>query len=173
MKTAIRRQINSRNRQAAKAEIANQLAPCDVQPTLLATDDVRFRLVLQTQIYENYGTHCCECESDESCTCSDHWKAKAGSEYQRDVGTANDVIETGSAGLEKIASEIRQKVERNDRFLQEYAIGWSLVPTNEETTEERELREMHEWGYLAPGAKTEAERQEYYEQRLARLREDI
>jgi hypothetical protein len=125
----------------------------DEEPAPAAATDTTFRVVVNSQVYENYGTHCCDCKDDESCTCAPYWKAKGGSEYHRTVGTAADVMAMGSKGVEEIANAIRATFERNDRFWHEYAIGWELVPSTQETYEEQMLREMHEEGW--PGHETE------------------
>ena len=56
-------------------------------PTELSSNNAAvvgpYRLVLTTQLYENYGTHACEHESDEACDCHPYWKAKGGSEYHQ------------------------------------------------------------------------------------------
>ena len=109
-----------------------------------------FRIVISTQVYENYAAHCCECETEESCTCGDYWKAKGGDDFQRDIGSANDVIEMGAAGVQAIADEMRKLVERDTRGLQVSVLGWSLVPSDEETMGEEDLRQMMEWGYFSP-----------------------
>lgn len=121
---------------------------------------VTFRIVISTQVYENYGDHYCECEYEEPCTCVDHWKAKGGDDLQRDIGSANDVIAMGAKGVQAIADEMRKLVEEDNRAYRVHVIGWSLVPSDEETPGEADLREMREWGWLTS---------EQYEARLAKL----
>ena len=43
-----------------------------------------FRIVLSTQVHENYGVHCW----DGKGFCPSHWKAKRGNEYHLSVGEA-------------------------------------------------------------------------------------
>lgn len=106
-----------------------------------------FRIVVKTQVHENYGTHSCECESGATCTCTPCWKAKGGNEYHLAVGTSDDVQTLGSEGLEELVNKVSAKVEKCDRFFQEYMINWELVPSTEQTYEEQMYREMYEEGY--------------------------
>jgi hypothetical protein len=92
-----------------------------------------FRLVIQTQTYENYATHCCDCVSDEACTCGEHWKAKGGSEYHQPLGSANDVIALGAKGIQAIADRMAKKATRNDRNWQENPTSWAIFSNTEET----------------------------------------
>jgi len=122
--------------------------------------DLTFRVVISTQVYENYAVHACECETEESCTCGDYWKAKGGDDLQRDIGSAADVLAMGSAGVQAIADEMRKLVEEDTRGYRVHVIGWCLIPSTEETPGEADLREMLEWGYFS---------NEQYPARLARL----
>lgn len=124
----------------------------DEESTPAVATETTFRVVVNSQIYENYGTHACQCESEELCSCTPYWKAKGGSEYHRNIGTAADVMAMGSKGVEAVAAAIRATFERNDNYWHEYAIGWELVPSTEETYDERMYREMHEEGW--PGHET-------------------
>lgn len=107
---------------------------------------VTFRLVITTQIHENYGAHCW----DGTGECPQYWKAKGGEEYHRNLGTANEVIEMGQKGIHRVLADMRTKVETLDDYWHEYVIDWSLVPSNEETYGEQEAREMLEWGWISP-----------------------
>jgi len=115
------------------------------EPTLTEpTGPVTFRLVITTQVYENYGAHCWDGKGE----CPQHWKAKGGNEYRQNIGDANTVIELGSEGVRELYRALANKHTRFDDYYDEYVIGWQLVPSNEETYEERELREMLEWGMI-------------------------
>lgn len=157
--TADHRSANKARRALDSAIIAEQL---EEGPIVEAAPKgpVTFRIVISTQVYENYGAHYCECEYDEPCTCVDHWKAKGGDDFQRDIGSANDVIAMGAKGVQAIADELRKLVEEDNRAYRVHVIGWSLVPSDEETPGEADLREMREWGWLTS---------EQYEARLAKL----
>jgi len=130
------------------ALIAEQLEEAPVTEAPAKAVSETFRVVVTTQVYENYGTHCCECESDDSCTCKPYWKAKGGNEYVRDIGTISEVLVLGAKGVQAIADEMSKAVSENNRHWHEYAISWCLLSSTEETYEERELREMVEEGYF-------------------------
>ena len=89
---------------------------------------VTFRLVITTQVYENYGYR---------------MKSKGGSEYHVPLGNAMDVINLGKAGIDRLISKVSEKVERfateEIHSYDEYIIGCEIVPSNELTYEE----EMH------------------------------
>ena len=113
---------------------------------IVASVVATLRIVLTTQVYENYATHCCKCESEESCTCGDYWKAKGGGEYHIDIGSAADVIALGSEGIQAIVDKMSLSVSKDTRDFREQAIGWSLIPSNEETHDEQMYREMRDEG---------------------------
>jgi hypothetical protein len=158
--------LNNARRSHGKAIIRSWMEEShDDEPQPVRDEtETTFRVVLTTQVYENYGTHCCECETEESCTCKPYWKAKGGSEYQRAIGTASDVIALGSKGVQAIADEMAAKVARDDNYWQEYAIGWNVVPSTEETYDEQMYREMRDEGYWP-----DAHKDEIYAQRMASL----
>lgn len=139
-KTECRRESN-RVRNIIREALEPVAAPA---PT--TNGEITFRLVLVTQIHENYGAHCW----DGTGECPQYWKAKGGEEYHRNLGSANDVIQLGREGIDRALSAMRAEVEKSDEYWQEYAINWELVPSNEETYGEREVREMLEWGWISP-----------------------
>lgn len=143
------RGLNRARREHGKAIIREWMEQpaIDDEPAPATAGETTFRVVLSTQIYENYGVHACECESEESCTCRDYWKAKGGSEYHRSIGTASDVIALGSTGVQAVVDELIAKHCKRTRGWDEYAIGWSVVPSTEETYDERMYREMYEEGW--------------------------
>ena len=153
--------LNRARRDYGKAVIRSWIEETD-EPTPAPVSEgvTTFRVVITTQVYENYGAHCWDGEGE----CPQHWKAKGGSEYHRNIGTASDVIALGSKGVQAIADEMAAKVARDDEGFQEYAIGWSVVPSDEETYDEQMYREMRDEGYWPQGHE-----QEVYEQRIASL----
>lgn len=152
---------NRKNQRAlAKAIVAEQCGDDTVIVLDSKPENVTFRIVLTTQVYENYGAHCWDGEGE----CPQYWKAKGGNEYQRNIGSANDVIQMGSKGVQKIADEMSAKVTQSDEGHREHTIGWSIVPSNKETYEEADLREMCEWGIING---------ESYERQLAVLHRGI
>lgn len=148
-----------------RAVIDEQLDTDDFEPAPTKTDTT-FRIVLRTQCYENYGAHCW----DGTGECPQHWKAKGGNEYQRQIGDANQVIELGKAGIEKHLAEMTKIVNSSDEYYQEYAINWEIIPSTEETCEESDLREMFEWGSFGLN---DSEREALYASRLNKLQSGI
>ena len=124
------------------------------------TGPVTFRLVITTQVHENYGAHCWDGKGE----CPQYWKAKGGNEYQRNIGDANTVIEMGHKAISDLAGEMASRIARQDEYWEEYAIGWAIIPSNEETYEEKDLREMLEWGMLT---------EKQYKRRIADLQRDL
>lgn len=158
------RSLNRARREESKAIIHSWTPETDTPVAPATKGETTFRVVVTSQVYENYGTHCCDCDSDESCTCEPYWKAKGGNEYQRNIGTASDVLAMGSKGVQAVADAIEAEITRNDRFFEEYAICWQLVPSTDETYEEQELREIHEEGWWP-----EEHADQIYADRLAAL----
>ena len=103
-----------------------------------------FRIVVTTQVHENYGAHNWDGEGE----CPQYWKAKGGNEYQQLVGTASEIAEMGSEQISAKVREFVAKITNKDDFFDEYVINWSLVPNTEETYGEKELREMLAEGYI-------------------------
>lgn len=140
--TATLKRLSKKARRAEAKRMVNDWEGDD--PTPATTGPVTFRLAITTQVYENYGAHCWDGEGE----CPQYWKAKGGSEYQIPLGDANAVIELGHAGLCDLVRQNASKTTRKDEYWDEYVIGWSVVPSNEETHEERSIREMLEWGII-------------------------
>jgi hypothetical protein len=154
--------LNNARRSYGKAVIRSFMEESPEADTPEPTNEAEttFRVVLSTQIYENYGAHCWDGEG----TCPIHWKAKGGSEYHQAIGNASDTIALGSKGVQAIADAMAKQVARDDDYYQEYAIGWNVIPSTEETYDEQMYREMRDEGYWP-----EAHKHEVYEQRIADL----
>ena len=76
------------------------------------------KLLIQTQVYENYGS------ADEP-----YWKAKGGSDYVVKKINVNKVTETVMA--------LRSQIECDNEFFQETIIGWEVVANDYLTEFER------------------------------------
>jgi len=70
-------------------------------------------LVIRTQYMENYGAH----DWNGMGECPQYWKCKGGSEYKILGIPLNDNL------AEIVASA---KVERNDNYIREYIIDWTV-----------------------------------------------
>ena len=140
-----KRGLKKAHRSLDRAIVNEWLEESDSPTVTRTTGPVTFRVVIVTQVYENYGAHCWDGTGD----CPQYWKAKGGNEYHRNVGSANEVLQLGRAGIDKIVSEMRDKVEKRDDSWDEYAIDWLLVPSNEETYDEQMYREMLDDDYFS------------------------
>jgi hypothetical protein len=114
--------------QAVIAEWADE--PVTAEPAKSGT--TTFRLVLWTQIYENYGAHCW----DGTGECPQYWKAKGGTEYHYQLGDANAVLALGAKGLEALVKQLTGKINKWDNSWDEYVIGWQVWPSTEKTQDE-------------------------------------
>lgn len=74
------------------------------------------KLVIATQVEENYGAH----DWDGEGTCPQYWKAKGGSEY---IIENLDPLKV-APGL--VINTIRGKIESNSEYYREYILAWSL-----------------------------------------------
>ena len=74
------------------------------------------KLLITTQVYENYGAH----DWDGVGECPQYWKAKGGCDYVvKKFKDINRVTETVMA--------LRGQIECDDRFYRETIIGWEIV----------------------------------------------
>ena len=75
------------------------------------------KLLISTQVYENYGAH----DWDGTGVCPEYWKAKGGSDY---------VIKKFKGGDEEAVKAIfclRPQIESDDQFYRETILSWDLV----------------------------------------------
>lgn len=100
-----------------------------------------YRLVIQTQVYENYGAH----NWDGTGECPQYWKAKGGNEYQTPATYA--IGETTSDNEQKVLDRYRHMIEQRSEGYHEYIIGVDWVSTHEETPDEYMRRDMADSGY--------------------------
>ena len=73
------------------------------------------KLLITTQIYENYGAH----DWDGKGECPSYWKAKGGSDYVVKKINVNKVTETVMA--------LRSQIEQDNEHFREDIIGWEVV----------------------------------------------
>ncbi len=79
-------------------------------------------LVIQTQVYENYGAHAWEGEGE----CPQYWKAKGGSEYKVPNVDLN-------ADLVALVDTLRPQVEADDHYWREWVIHWEVLADDQPT----------------------------------------
>lgn len=75
------------------------------------------KLLITTQVYENYGAH----DWDGKGECPQYWKAKGGDEYVILGVDECDMIDI-------IADRARRLVEKDNDFVEEFVIGYHVVP---------------------------------------------
>jgi hypothetical protein len=71
------------------------------------------KLVIRTQFMENYGAHDWDGEGE----CPQYWKMKGGSEY---------MIENVPLNIDYAAVVEMAEVEKNNEYVREYILDWSL-----------------------------------------------
>ncbi len=97
------------------------------------------KLLITTQVYENYGAHDWDGEGE----CPQRWKAKGGSDYVVKNINVNKVTET--------VMGVRDQIEEsNDHFL-EKIIDWSIVADDALT--EFEQSQLNYEGVIRYGSK--------------------
>jgi hypothetical protein len=75
------------------------------------------KLLITTQIYENYGAH----DWDGVGECPSYWKAKGGNDYvvKKFRGSAEAATQAVIA--------LRSEIETNNEYFRESIIGWNVV----------------------------------------------
>ena len=73
------------------------------------------KLLITTQVYENYGAH----DWDGQGECPQYWKAKGGSDYVIRNINVNQATETVMA--------VRGQIEQDTDAFRETVIDWSIV----------------------------------------------
>ena len=76
------------------------------------------KLLITTQVYENYGAH----DWDGVCECPQYWKAKGGSDYVVKKINVNKVTET--------VMGVRSQIEQDNHAFRETIIDWTIVADN-------------------------------------------
>lgn len=84
------------------------------------------KLLISTQVYENYGAHDWDGEGE----CPQYWKAKGGNDYV--VKNFSDFKR-----LVEVVLALRPQIEGNDNYFQEQIINWEIVADDYLTEEER------------------------------------
>lgn len=83
------------------------------------------KLLITTQLYENYGAH----DWDGKGQCPSYWKAKGGNDY---------VIRDFRGGeATAMVMAVRERIEESSDYYRETIIGWDLVEDSYLTEFER------------------------------------
>jgi hypothetical protein len=85
------------------------------------------KLLITTQLYENYGAH----DWDGKGSCPSYWKAKGGNDYVIKDFRGGDEAATA------MVMAVRERIEENSDYYQETIIGWDLVEDSYLTEFER------------------------------------
>ena len=80
------------------------------------------KLLIQTQVYENYGAHDWNGEGE----CPQYWKAKGGSDYVLPNFTA--FTDTAS-----VVEALKPQVEANNHGWREWVIHWEVLADDQPT----------------------------------------
>lgn len=88
------------------------------------------KLLITTQVYENYGAHDWDGEGE----CPDYWKAKGGSDYVIKNVDECDMIDI-------IVDRVRDQIEMDNEAFREYIIGYRIVADDYMTEFERDQLE--------------------------------
>lgn len=96
------------------------------------------KLVIQTQIRENYGAH----DWDGVGECPDYWKFKGGNTYVVENLTANQVEKILDGGIPTITGLISEKNE----YFEEYILSHEIVSDSATPWDEWETPVILSWG---------------------------
>lgn len=88
------------------------------------------KLLISTQVYENYGAHDWDGEGE----CPQYWKAKGGNDYIVKNFTAFNAIPS-------YIMVLRDKIEVNNEFCRERIFDWEVVADDYLTQFERDQLE--------------------------------
>jgi len=98
------------------------------------------KLMISTQVYENYGAHDWDGEGE----CPQYWKAKGGNDYVvknfRDFNRTTEVV-----------MALRPQIECDDEYFREHIIDWEVVADDYLTPFEKSQLEYD--GTIRYGAK--------------------
>ncbi len=88
------------------------------------------RLLIQTQIEENYGAHCWDGTGD----CPQYWKMKGGNEYV--LPLTIEQAAQGQKELNKLVFRLLPEIEKDNDHWREYLRDWQLLDAGEQTPDE-------------------------------------
>lgn len=80
------------------------------------------KLMIQTQIEENYGAHDWDGEGE----CPQRWKMKGGNDYAFNLGP----VGRSEEALSELVAVLRNQIEEDNIGYREYIIGYAQVEDN-------------------------------------------
>ena len=89
------------------------------------------KLLIQTQIHENYGAHAWDGEGE----CPQYWKAKGGEEYV--LPNFTDFLNTKA-----VVEALKPQVEANDHYWRETVVSWAVIGDDDLTQWEKDQLEF-------------------------------
>lgn len=84
------------------------------------------KIVIFTQIYENYGAH----DWDGQGECPQQWKPKGGNEYV--LNNFSDFM-----NVNEVVTRLSPQIVKKDHYWHEYIIDWDVLADNELTPDEK------------------------------------
>ena len=92
------------------------------------------KLLIQTQVLENYGAHDWDGEGE----CPQYWKAKGGEDYVlpgliSDGGLLGGGLPGGMSALQDLVEALKPQVESNDQFYRETVVSWEVLADDQLT----------------------------------------
>jgi len=87
------------------------------------------KLLITTQIQENYGAH----DWDGVGECPQYWKFKGGNDYKYDLGS----VARDAEALRDLAHNFILNIEGSNEYFREYVINWEVVADDYLTEFER------------------------------------
>jgi len=76
------------------------------------------KLMITTQVQENYGAH----DWDGQGECPQYWKFKGGNDYSYNLGP----VARSEQALAELIHALRKQIECDDVGYREYIVGWSV-----------------------------------------------
>lgn len=110
--------------------MVDQKDPFCYTACIVTNKELKMKLVITTQVYENYGAH----DWDGRGTCPEYWKAKGGNDYVVRNFKGKDVTVAVMA--------LRDQIEENSVYFREQIVDFNIVADDYLTEFERDQMEF-------------------------------
>lgn len=97
------------------------------------------RLIITTQVYENYGAH----DWDGKGECPEYWKPKFGNDYSIVVEGA-DMSNLTVAEIVAAVDEAKKRIEEHSVYYREYVTGRPQILEEGELTDFEEMQILYD-----------------------------